>query len=84
MKYWETKNPTNTKFYDISFQELKIEPIGRVFSANETPNNSINFINSTAEICFKSDDDVILLVKEISCIDGIINSVGSVVHINLF
>lgn len=84
LKYWQTDNPANTMFYDISFQELKIEPVGTVFSANPDPDNTIDFINSTAEICFKSGDDVVLLVKEISCSDGVIDSVGSIVHINLF
>ena len=84
LKYWQVKNPTETMFYDITFQELKIEPVGTVFYANPDPDNNIDFINSTAEICYKSGDDVVLLVKEISCIDGVIDTVGSVVHINLF
>lgn len=84
LKYWQTEGPTNTMFYDITFQELKVEPVGTVFSANPKPNKNVDFVNSTAEICFKSGDDVLLLVKEISCTDGVVNSMASVVHINLF
>ena len=84
LKYWQIKDPTNTLFYDITFQELKVEPVGTVFSANPEPDNSVDFVNSTAEICFKSGDDVLLLVKEISCTDGVVSSMASAVHINLF
>lgn len=86
LKYWEinTPNHNNVKSYDITFQELKLEPVGTVFVANPEPDNSRDFVNCTAEIVAKRGDDVILLVKEVSCLDNCLNSISSVVHVNLF
>lgn len=84
LKYWEINAPANTvKSYDITFQELKLEPVGTVFTANPNPVHD-NFVNSTAEIVVKRGDDVVLLVKELSCSDGEVSSISSVVHVNLF
>ena len=80
LKYWDSND---FKSYDVTFQELKIEPVGTVFTANPKP-VSDNFVNSVAEILIKKGDDVILLVKEISCSDGEVDSISSVVHVNLF
>ena len=92
LKYWEIESPktfderktgNNFKSYDITFQELKIEPVGTTFTANPQPTDN-NFINSVARIVAKEGDDVILLCREISYIDGKWDSVSSVAHINLF
>ena len=92
LKYWEIessktsderKTGKNFKSYDITFQELKIEPVGTTFAANPRPTDD-NFINSVARIVAKEGDDVILLCRELSYIDGKWDSVSSVVHINLF
>ena len=82
LKYWETKGDKSL-VYDITFQELKLEPVGTVFTANPEPDND-NFINSVARIVAKEGDDVILLVREISCHEGRFDSLSSVVHVNLF
>lgn len=89
LKYWEiitTMDHTNTAnftSYDVTFQELKVEPVGTVFTANPHPCPD-NFVNSIAEIVYRKGDDVILLVKELSCINGVVDSISSVVHVNLF
>lgn len=91
LKYWEIESPNfdernngkNFKSYDITFQELKIEPVGTTFTANPQPTDD-NFINSVARIVAKEGDDVLLLCREISCIDGEVDSISSVAHINLF
>jgi len=80
LKYWDDDN---FKSYDVTFQELKVEPVGTVFTANPKP-VADNFVNSIAEIVMKKGDDVVLLVKEISCTDGKVDSISSVVHVNLF
>lgn len=80
LKYWDDDN---FKSYDVTFQELKVEPVGTVFTANPKP-VADNFVNSIAEIVMKKGDDVVLLVKEISCNDGKVDSISSVVHVNLF
>ena len=92
LKYWEiintseindTQKTKEFNSYDITFQELKVEPVGTVFTANPHPAED-NFINSVARIVAKEGDDVLLLCREISCIDGEVDSISSVAHINLF
>lgn len=91
LKYWEIDAPKtdsnqktkNFKSYDITFQELKMEPVGTTFTANPQPADD-NFINSVARIVAKDGDDVILLVKEVSFINKKYDAVSSVVHVNLF
>ena len=83
LNYLET-GTNKTMKYDISYQELKIEPVGTVFTANPEPNTDTGFVGSVAEIVFKKGDDVLLLVKELHYHDGVLDSLSSVVHVNLF
>ena len=92
LKYWEIESPktfderktgNNFKSYDITFQELKIEPVGTTFTANPQPTDN-NFLKRVARIVAKEGDDVILLCREITYIHGKWDSVSSVAHINLF
>lgn len=83
LKYWEFNNP-NIISRDISYQELKIEPVGTKFIANDNPAEA-GFVNCSAEIVFKKGDDVVLLVKEFSKDDdGVCSNISSVVHVNTF
>ena len=83
LKYFETDNADKNSVYDISFQELKLNPVGTIYIAeNNTAED--NYVNCTAEIAYKKNDDVILLVKEYSVINGEYSSISSTVHINLF
>jgi len=86
LKYWETVTGgmNNVMIYDVTFQEIKHSPVGAVFTANADVDKSLDFVNSVAEVVAKNGDDVILLVKEFSCVNGSVSSVSSVVHVNLF
>ena len=84
LKFWEVDNPASSKFYDITFQELKVEPVGTKFTANDTLAKDTDYVNSNAEIVYRKGDDVILLVEEVSFLDGVFNKINSVVHVNLF
>ena len=84
LKYWETENPSKVKVRDVTYQELKCGIIGDKFTANDNP-VSAGFVNSVAEIVYKNNDDVILLVREIhKGVDNRFSSVSSVVHVNVF
>lgn len=82
LKYWEDDND-NVKIHDITFEDLRVQPVGTVFTANANPVGR-NYVNCVAEIVAKRGADVILLVKEFGAVDGVIDVVSSVVHVNLF
>ena len=90
LKYWELANvegehmdSANFHTYDITFKDLREKMIGAMFTANANP-ASDNFVNSVATLVAREGDNVILLVKEISCRNGNMDSISSVVHVNLF
>ena len=84
LKYFEFENSKKVESYDITFQELKIEPVGSYFTAKDNVDVNVNHVNTTAEIIAKKGDDVLLLVSEVACIDGERSKITGVHHFNLF
>lgn len=84
LKYFEFENSKKVESYDITFQELKIEPVGSYFTAKDNVDVNVNHVNTTAEIIAKKGGDVLLLVSEIACIDGERSKITGVHHFNLF
>lgn len=82
LKYWD--NQDHHKVRDITFGELASARIGDVFTVVDNPLSNMDWINSKARVMAKENDDVILLVEEISNDAGRISSIKSVVHICLF
>lgn len=82
LKYWEHDN-SNVKINDITFYDLRVKPVGTVFTANPSPSGS-DYVNCVAEIVARRGDDVVLLVKEFGCVAGVVDVISSVVHVNLF
>lgn len=84
LKYFEFEKSKEVRTYDITFQELKIEPIGSYFTANDNISDDVDYLNTVAQIVAKLGDDVLLLVSEIACIDGKRSKITTVHHFNLF
>ena len=84
LKYFEFENSKKVESYDITFQELKIEPVGSYFTAKDNVDVNVNHVNTTAEIIAKKGDDILLLVSEVACIDGERSKITGVHHFKVF
>lgn len=82
LKYWD--NQDHHKVRDITFGELASARVGDVFTVVDNPLTVNDWVSSGARVMAKENDDVILLVEEISNDNGRVSSIKSVVHIRLF
>ena len=82
LKYLD--NTANTKIRDVTFRELASASVGDVFSVVDSPLSANDWVMSKAKVMAKENDDVILLVNEISDVGGRISGIKSVVHVALF
>ena len=83
LKFMRLNEPGRVKVVDVSYKMLRDFPVGSVFAAAEDV-VGCDFVNGVAEILFKRGDDVVVLVKEVSCRDGVRSVDSSVVHVRLF
>ena len=82
LKYLD--NTANTKIRDVTFRELASANVGDVFSVVDSPLSANDWVMSKAKVMAKENNDVILLVNEISDNGGRISGIKSVVHVALF
>ena len=81
LNYWDD---AKTVKKDITYADLMNNPVNHKFYANEDRLRIGDWVNSTATIIFKQEDDVILMVEEVSGGNGKFSSIRSIVHVNLF
>ena len=84
LRYWKMDNENDERVFDITYSMLRDSEVGTVFQAEEYPDNSVCYINCSAEIVFRRGEDVLLLVKEFINKNKGCDCVNSVVHVKLF
>ena len=84
LRFWRFDRPSRIITKDITFKELKKADVGTEFIANPEAEGN-GFINSSARVVFKENDEVVLLVEEINKDkEGVEDILTSVMHVNLF
>ena len=74
---------TEQKIRDVTYYELANMRVNDVITAWDSPVAS-SYVNSSVRLMAKFNDDVVLLLEDVSCNNGNVSRLKSLIHVVLF
>ena len=79
LKYFCKVEPEKPYYFNVTYHDLKIKPIGTEFAYNLN-----NYYSEYAKILYKNEDEIILKVTHVEFENNIINEYSEILHIRLY